>query len=125
MAPETSEKPKSSRGGRRDGAGAKKKQITILRQLAIEAADKHAAESLQMLVDMRDECTAKADRELKRGLCNDIMDRVWGKSKIRTEIGGPNGGPIQASNPLVDAAMKKLTPDQIAKLALAHAERNG
>lgn len=109
-----------ARGGKREGAGRKKSAATVLKQLEIENAHHHAAESLAMLVELRDNA---ADKDFKRAVCNDIMDRVWGKPKTLNEFSGKGGGPIQTSNGSLDAVLEKMTPDQVVQIALAHVER--
>ena len=74
---------KSTKGGRRPGAGRKLKQSTILKRLAIEKAGDEAEKSLQFCVDLRnDEYEPKS---LRFAAAQEIMDRVWGKSKQQIE----------------------------------------
>lgn len=68
-----------ARGGARSGAGRKKKQATILKELAIKHANGEAEKSLRFLVQMRDD--AKNAPGVRLAAAEGIMDRVWGKAK--------------------------------------------
>lgn len=112
-------KPK---GGKREGAGRKKKFATQLKERILEEQNGEAAKSLDFCVQLRDE--PSAEKGLRLAAATEIMDRVWGKSKTRNEFSGPGGGPLKTSSGDLDKILEKMTPQQIADLALAHVKRS-
>ena len=79
------------RGGRRPGAGRKKKISTIIREKALQEANDDAKYGLGTLVAyMRDESQPPAFRV---DCAKAVMDRVWGRPKQQvdaTVTGGVN-----------------------------------
>ena len=93
-------------GGKRPGAGRKKKQTTIIRERALEQAGEDAKYALGLFVAlMRDEARAM-DSRLMAG--KEVMDRVWGKATYRTEVSGPDGGPLE---------VRDMSDEELASIA--------
>lgn len=80
---------KSSRGGVRLGAGAKKKWYTILQERLIEERGAEAPKSFDLLVQIRD--NPDEPTPLRKECAIAIMDRIWGKPKETLTHNLPNG----------------------------------
>lgn len=70
--------PPKTRGGKRPGSGAKKKQATILRELCIRENVQEAEKSLMFIKSIRDD-VSKPD-SLRVECAKELMDRIWGKA---------------------------------------------
>lgn len=106
-------KKKDNRGGARPGSGPKKKAATILKELALENAHAEAQESLAFIVAVRK--SNKHPIGVRVAAAVDIMDRVWGKSRQRTELTGKDGAPIETKMPPID--MSGLSKEALEALA--------
>lgn len=109
---------KGARGGTRKGAGRKKSFATKLKERKLESENKEAGKSLDFVIRLRD--NKDAPLELRNDAAKEVMDRIWGKSKTRSEFSGPDGGAIETRNPIVDRLLEKMKPEDVMKLALAH-----
>ncbi len=79
-------------GGRRTGAGRKKKQATIIREKAIEEAGADAEYALGLFVTWQKDETK--DDAFRANCAREVLDRVWGKPTQRREHSGPDGAPL-------------------------------
>jgi hypothetical protein len=101
------------RGGKRAGAGRKKKLTTLIRERAIEEAGEDAEYALGLLVAFARD--GELDVALRRDCANDIMDRVWGKPTQRQELTGDAGGPLHIIETIICAGDTDGTADASAE----------
>ncbi len=93
---------KSSRphGGKRPGSGRKpgtKARATVIQKATLsELARKHTTAALRTLVDVAATGTSEAARI---AAASAILDRGYGKPPAAIEHSGPDGGPIEYTDP--------------------------
>ncbi len=105
-------KPSRGRGGRRAGAGRKpgtKARATVVQKATLsELARKHTAAALRTLVEVAASGTSEAARI---AAASAILDRGYGKPPASVEHSGPDGGPIEYTDPF------DLSEEQLAVIA--------
>lgn len=86
----------TSRSGRRP-----KWAMIALRKLQEEKVEE-AERSFAILAEMAQMERLPKDWEARRQLCNDVMSRVWGMPKAKTELSGDKDNPVNIALTAVD-----------------------
>lgn len=114
----------SKRGGARRGAGRKRSAVTKLKELALANAAGEAEASLAFVVSVRK--NTKHPIAIRFAAAIDIMDRVWGRAKQRTELTGARGGAIRtASDSRIDKFLEGKSDEELAKFVAAASSNGG
>lgn len=72
------------RGGRRPGAGRKRKEVVEHRESTLEERLAAAGRALDLHIKVMD--SEKVDLRLRLDAAREVMDRIWGKPTQRQEI---------------------------------------
>jgi hypothetical protein len=79
-------------GGARPGAGRRKGKLSEAKRHLSEIAKDHAAEALQVLVDI---ATSGESEAARVSAANAILDRGYGKPHQAVQMTGAEGGPLK------------------------------